>query len=159
MGKDVEPREPKQEMSVTTIRNGTVIDHIESDSTFKVADILRVEEERNSVVVAANLPSKRADRKGIIKIENRNLTPQEVNKIALIAPEATLNIISGYKVVEKMRVKLPERIEGIVRCFNPQCVTNQQETTTRFEVVQSSPPALRCLYCERVMQGSDIILK
>jgi len=125
-----------------------------------VADILRAQqEERNTVLVAMNLPSEQLGAKGIIKIENRRLTPDEVNKIALIAPRATLNIISDYKVVEKTLVRLPERIEGIVRCFNPHCITNEQPVNTSFQVLQSNPPVLRCLYCERVMSGEDIILK
>ncbi len=147
------------EMNVSAIRNGTVIDHIDSAATFKVADILQVQDERHMVLVGVNLASSRLGKKGIIKIENRNLTPDEVNKIALIAPDATLNIISDFKVLEKARVKLPERIERIVKCINPRCITNQQSVETRFEVLQSSPCALRCHYCERVMIGDEIILK
>jgi len=149
----------REELKVTAIGSGTVIDHIESEATFKVADILQVQQERNQVLVGVNLPSARLGTKGIIKIEKRELTPEEVNKIALIAPRATLNIISDYRVVGKSHVKLPDRIEGIVRCFNPRCVTNQQPVTTRFEVLQSTPPVLRCLFCERIMKGADIILK
>ena len=150
---------PRREMNVSTIRNGTVIDHIESDATFKVADILQVQREKQMVLVGVNLHSKRLGRKGLIKIEDRELTPDEVNKIALIAPRATLNIISDFKVVGKSMVQLPDRIERIVKCFNPHCVTNEQNVVTRFDVVQVSPPALRCLYCERVMTGEDIVLK
>ena len=147
------------EMNVSTIRDGTVIDHVDSDATFKVADILQVKDERNMVLVGVNLASERLGKKGLIKIENRELTPDEVNKIALIAPDATLNIISNFKVVDKAKVQLPRQIERIVKCFNPRCVTNQQAVTTRFEVLRVSPPVLRCLYCERVMAGQDIILK
>ena len=86
----------KEKLSVSAIRNGTVIDHIESEATFKVADILRVQDEQNPVLVGMNLSSGELGAKGIIKIENRRLTPDEVNKIALIAPRATLNIISDY---------------------------------------------------------------
>ena len=149
----------KEKLSVSAIRSGTVIDHIESEATFKVADILRVQGEQNPVLVGMNLSSGELGAKGIIKIENRRLTPDEVNKIALIAPRATLNIISDYKVVEKTPVRLPATIEGIVRCFNPYCVTNEQPVNTSFEVVKSNPPVLRCLYCERVMSGEEIILK
>lgn len=149
----------RREMNVSAIRNGTVIDHIDSDATFKVADILQVEGGADMVLVGVNLASGTLGKKGLIKIGNRELTPDEVNKIALIAPQATLNIISDFKVVGKARVELPERIERIVKCFNPRCITNQQSIVTRFEVIESSPPALRCLYCERVMRGGEIILK
>ena len=152
----------KQELNVTGIRNGTVIDHIESAATFKVASILGVPHEEHMVLVGANLHSKHLGAKGIIKIEDRRLTPDEVNKIALIAPNATLNIIEDYRVVEKTNLELPEQIEAIVQCHNPRCVTNQSGTgsvVSRFRVVRSSPPELRCLYCERTMTGGDIILK
>ena len=147
------------ELSVSAIRSGTVIDHLESDATFKVADILGVQHEKDVVLVGANLPSDRLGRKGIIKVGNRELTPEEVNKIALIAPHATVNIIKDFKVVNKYDVEVPEEIEGIVRCFNPRCVTNQEAVVGRFRVLQSSPPVLRCLFCERIMSGGDIILK
>ena len=149
----------RAEMNVSAIRHGTVIDHVESDATFKVAEILRVQEGENMVLVGINLESKHLGKKGIIKIEERELTADEVNKIALIAPLATLNIISDFKVVEKSRVQLPDMIERVVKCFNPRCVTNHQGVTTRFDVIESHPPALRCRYCERVMRGKDILLK
>lgn len=157
MGSDAPGR---KEMSVAAIRNGTVIDHIQTEATFKVAEILRLEREREVVLVGVNLRRGSGDdRKGIIKIESRELTPQEVNKIALIAPAATLNIIKDYRVVEKRKVELPSRVEGIVRCFNPQCITNQQPVQTCFDVTATRPVILRCTYCERTMAGADIILK
>ncbi|MCK4275501.1 MAG: aspartate carbamoyltransferase regulatory subunit [Phycisphaerae bacterium] len=150
---------PSEELSVAAIRNGTVIDHIQNEATFKVAEILRLDGAGEIVLVAMNLPSQRVGKKGIVKIEGRELTAQEADKIALIAPEATLNIIKNFRVVEKRRVELPTKVEGIVRCFNPSCVTNQQSVNTCFEVLSTSPPTLRCVYCERVMSGGDIILK
>jgi aspartate carbamoyltransferase regulatory subunit len=151
--------EAREEMKVTGLRNGTVIDHIDSEATFQVANLLEVEKEANMVLVGMNLDSDHLGHKGLIKIENRKLTPDEVNKIALIAPHATLNIITNYRVTEKSKVRLPEIIERIVKCFNPRCVTNEQPIDTRFEVINTSPPALRCTYCERVMRGKDILLK
>ena len=146
-------------LSVTAIRNGTVIDHIRNEVTFKVAEILRLEQEEQAVLLGMNLPSGQVGKKGIIKVEGRALTPQEVNIIALIAPEATLNIIKDYKVAEKRKVEVPARVEGIVRCFNPNCITNHQPISTCFDVIDSQPTTLRCVHCERTMRGNDIILK
>jgi len=152
-------KKKREQLSVTAIREGTVIDHIRNEATFKVAEILRVESEEEVVLVGMNLPSATVGKKGLIKVEGRGLTPQEVNKIALIAPDATLNIIKDYKVAEKRRVEVPARVEGIVKCFNPNCVTNHQPISTCFEVVVVSPISLRCVHCERMMSGEDIILK
>jgi aspartate carbamoyltransferase regulatory subunit len=149
----------RQEMNVAAIRSGTVIDHIRNDATFKVAEILRLARDEQVVVVGMNLPSGKMGQKGLIKIEGRELTPQEVNKIALIAPQATLSIICDYQVTEKRSVELPAQVEGIVRCFNPSCVTNQQWVNSCFDVMDTDPVSLRCVYCERVMTGSDIILR
>lgn len=148
-----------EELNVSAIRDGTVIDHIRNESTFKVAEILNLMQEGRMVLIGVNLPSGRLGRKGLVKVENREVTQQEANKIALIAPEATLNIIKDYRVTEKRRVELPQVVEGFVRCINPSCVTNQQPVRSCFDVIESAPPALRCVYCERVMSGRDIILK
>jgi aspartate carbamoyltransferase regulatory subunit len=150
---------PRRELSVAAIRNGTVIDHIQNEATFKVADILRLGQGDEVVLVGMNLPSGKGGRKGLVKIEGRELTPQEVNKIALIAPDATFNIIKDYCVAEKRSVELPSHVEGIVRCINPNCVTNKQPVTTCFEVVGTAPVQLRCTFCERIMSGPDIILR
>jgi len=149
----------KVELNVSAIKNGTVIDHIDSNYTFQVARILQVEEGNNKVLVGHNLESGNLGSKGIIKIENRRLTSEEVNKIALIAPEATLNIIKNFEVVEKTSVELPDTISRVVKCYNPKCVTNNQPIDTVFEIAGSRPPSLRCNYCERVMRGHEVILK
>jgi len=148
----------RKQLSVNAIRNGTVIDHIRSSATFKVAEILDLDEEHGLVLIAVNLHGSQNERKGIIKIENRELTPQETDKIALIARDATINIIKDYAVAHKHQVQVQERVEGIVRCFNPNCITNAEPVATSFEVVCTSPPALRCIFCERTMAGDDIIL-
>jgi len=149
----------RKELSVSAIRDGTVIDHVRNEATFKVAEILRLPEQEQVVLVGMNLPSQRVGKKGIVKIEGRELTPQEVDKIALIAPDATLNIIKDFQVVEKRKVQLPGRVEGIVRCFNPNCITNRQPVSTCFDVISSDPVTLRCVYCERTMTGPDIVMR
>lgn len=147
-----------KQLQVSAIKNGTVIDHIESKNTFKVADILNIENETQVVLVAMNLSSRNLGKKGIIKIEGKNLTQEEANKIALIAPDATLNIIKNYEAVEKKRVSLEDELMGIVKCFNPNCVSNHEPIQTHFHVERKDPPRLRCHYCERTMEGKDIEL-
>ncbi len=156
---DARQESERPRLDVSAIREGTVIDHIQNEATFKVADILSLDQEDRMVLVGMNLPSGKVGKKGLIKVAGRALTPQEVNKIALIAPDATLNIIRDYKVAEKRRVELPESVQGIVRCINPNCVTNKQPVTTSFEVIRSVPVALRCTYCERTINADDIILR
>jgi aspartate carbamoyltransferase regulatory subunit len=140
----------KKELKVPLIKNGTVIDHISEGNAVKVLHILEIPEKTSSVVsVVMNVKSK-FGKKDIVKVENRELVPQEVNKIALIAPKATINIIREYSVIKKFRVKLPDEIIGIVSCSNPTCVSNANEPiSSRFNIICRDPPRIKCYYCER----------
>ena len=139
-----------KELRVTPIKNGTVIDHITPGFAIKVLHVLKIPEASSSVVsVAMNVKSK-MDKKDIVKIENRELDTKEVDKIALIAPKATINIIRDFNVVEKHKVHLPDEIVGIVKCSNPTCISNSKEPVkSRFLLVSKDPPRIKCYYCER----------
>jgi aspartate carbamoyltransferase regulatory subunit len=147
-----------KKLEVSAIEEGTVIDQIASKSTFKVANILNIQRIDQVVLVGVNLSSKKLGKKGIIKIGGKILTQEEVNKIALIAPDATVNIIEGSELVKKFKVALPDSIEGIVKCFNPNCVSNHQKIQSRFHVINKNPIKIRCHYCERLMGTDDIEL-
>ena len=148
----------KKELSVSAINEGTVIDHIPSSATLKVVDILDLKGVRSIISVATNLNSKTMGKKGIIKIGGKNLTKEEFNKIALIAPNATINIIKNYDVKEKIKVAIPSIINKIIGCSNPNCVTNNEKVTTKFYVLNKNPLKVKCHYCERNMDKEDISL-
>ena len=139
-----------KELKVTPIKNGTVIDHIPPGLALKVLHVLKIPEETSSAVsIAMNVKSKMG-KKDIVKIENKELDKREVNKISLIAPKATINIIRDYEVVKKHRVQLPDEIVGIVKCSNPTCISNSREPVeSRFILVSKDPPHIKCYYCER----------
>jgi aspartate carbamoyltransferase regulatory subunit len=140
----------KKELKIPRIKDGTVIDHITAGNAVKVIHILNIPETSDSVVsVAINVRSKMG-KKDIVKVENRELAPYEVDKIALIAPKATINIIRDYEVAKKYKVKLPDEIIGIVCCSNPTCVSNSNEPVkSRFIIINRDPPQIKCYYCER----------
>lgn len=146
-------------LRVSKIRNGTVIDHITSGHALDVVKILGISGKGGGIVtVAMNVPSKRLGRKDIVKIEGRELKAEEVDRIALIAPNATINIIRDYKVVEKNRVKLPKVIKDIVKCANPACISNSNEPVEPMFYVESEEPlSLRCHYCSRLMEKEDVL--
>jgi len=146
----------KKELKVSAIQEGTVIDHIPAKDLFKVIKILGLEDCKEQITFGTNLESKKLGKKAIIKIANRFFRQEEINKIALIAPEANLNIIKDYKVVEKKKVVLPDEITGIVRCYNPNCITNHEQVTTRFTVVSRKPLQLKCHYCEKITDENHI---
>jgi len=139
-----------KKLKITPIKQGTVIDHINPGFAIKVLHILKIHEKTSSVVsVAMNVKSK-IGKKDIVKVENRELDTKELDKIAMISPKATINIIRDYEVVKKHKVKLPKEIVGIVRCSNPTCVSNYNEPIkSRFKILNKDPPEIICYYCER----------
>jgi len=146
-------------LRVSKIKDGTVIDHINSGHALDVARILGIMGRRAGVItIAMNVPSKRLGHKDMVKVEGRFLASSEVDKIALLAPHATINIIKDYKVVEKQRVKLPDSIKGIVKCGNPACVSNSNEPVqAKFYVSKQEPLRLKCHYCGHIMEKEDIL--
>ncbi|MBU4201634.1 MAG: aspartate carbamoyltransferase regulatory subunit [Candidatus Altiarchaeota archaeon] len=139
-------------LKIKLIKRGISIDHIKHGKAPEVLKILGISNGfPDSVTLAMNIPSKARGSKDIVKVENRDLDPKEMNQIAIIAPHATINWIEDYKVVKKMSVSLPEDIIGIVRCPNPICITNKEREPVKsvFHVRQNEPLVLRCKYCER----------
>lgn len=144
-----------KELAVAALENGTVIDHIPSNALFKVVRLLGLENTANHVTIGNNLPSKRMGSKGIIKIADVTFPEQTLNRIAIIAPGAVVNIIRNFEVVEKRTVELSETLEGIVKCGNPKCITNNEPMTTRFEVTSREPVTLTCHYCGKKVNSED----
>ena len=148
----------KSKLKVTAIENGTVIDHIPAKDLFKVVKILNLEKVDNQVTFGTNLDSKKLGKKAIIKISDKFFQDSEIDKIALIAPNANLNIIRNYEVAEKRTVELPEMIKGICKCMNPKCITNSEPMPTKFNVVSKCPPALKCFYCGKVTDQEHFVI-
>ena len=143
-------------MKIPRIKDGTVIDHIPAGNALKVLKILGIPEKTSSIVSVAMNVKSRIGRKDIVKVESRELAREEVDKIALIAPKATINIIRDYEVVEKHQVELPDELVGIVRCSNPTCISNTREPIkSRFKVISRDPPRILCYYCEREPDDID----
>lgn len=143
---------------MSAIKDGTVIDHIPSQSVFKVINILNLHHIDSQITFGINLESKRLGKKGIIKIADRFFEEEEINKIALIAPLAKINVIKDYNVVEKKPVVVPDEIIGIARCVNPNCITNVEKVKTRFRVVSKDQVALKCHYCEKVTDQEHLVI-
>lgn len=151
--------EKRKELQVAALCNGTAIDHIPSNQVFKVLSLLNLGDLKNPVTIGNNLESKKMGTKGIIKISDKFFEEEEINRIALIAPNVVLNIIRDYQVVEKKRISLPQTIVGIVKCNNPKCITNNEPMLTRFDVLDINKVVLNCHYCDIKIQKEDVILK
>jgi aspartate carbamoyltransferase regulatory subunit len=148
-----------RELRASKIKDGTVIDHISGGYALEVIRILGITgREKRVMTIAINVPSGRLKVKDIVKIEGRALNSREVNKIALVAPHATINIVRDYTVVEKLEVKLPKVIEDIIKCTNPMCVSNSNEPVgAKFYVDCEDPLLLKCHYCGYFLEKADVL--
>ncbi len=143
---------------VSALRQGTVIDHLRRGTGLKVLQVLGLKEE-GAIAIGLNLDSKKLGFKDLIKIENRELSQEEVNKIALLSPEATLSIIREFRVVAKFEPELSATLEGLLRCPNPSCVSNHETLPSRFLVLNRKPLRVRCAFCERAITSDQIDLR
>ncbi|WP_304124975.1 aspartate carbamoyltransferase regulatory subunit [Methanosphaera cuniculi] len=145
------------ELKVKPIRNGTVIDHIKQNRALNILSMLNLPDDETSIMVAINVESPDMQHKDIIKIEGRELSQEEVDKLVLLAPKATLNIIRDYEIVKKSQLQLNDEITDVVECSNPNCITNTNEPIeNKFKVVSKEPLLLKCHFCERDMDYEDI---
>lgn len=145
-------------MQVAALENGTAIDHIPSDAVFKVVSLLQLQKLNNRITIGNNLKSGKMGSKGIIKVSDKFFREDEINRIALVAPNVNLNIIRNFEVVEKKKVVLPDEIIEIVRCNNPKCITNNEPMKTRFHVIDKELVELQCHYCELKIRKEEIEL-
>ena len=146
-----------KQLLVSAIKNGTVIDHITAGNALKIIRVLNLAAHQKIVTVGLNLPSRAMKQKDIIKVEGRELTPEEANRVAILAPLASINIIRNYEIVKKFRASLPQTIEHLIVCPNPKCITNHEPMDTSFYVrPNGSEPKLKCAYCEKTFHQSEI---
>jgi aspartate carbamoyltransferase regulatory subunit len=149
----------ENKLTVSKIKEGTVIDHIAAGKGLLIPHILGLDfSTADTFTVLVNAKSTRMRKKDIVKIQNRELKKKEVDIVALIAPNATINIIKNYDVVEKRKAVLPKQIEGLLRCLNNTCITNNdREAHTKFELISASPLNLRCAYCGANLNESEAL--
>ena len=146
------------DLIVRRIKNGTVIDHIDSGKGLQVLDALEINAEKGDVItIALNVPSGKLKKKDIIKVENKFLEEDDTSKLAVISPLSTINIIKNYKLIEKRRVSLPNEIDRIFRCSNPDCITNSFEhIESVMDVINKEGRVLKCRYCGRVLDVTQL---
>jgi aspartate carbamoyltransferase regulatory subunit len=144
-----------RELRVSKIQNGTVIDHLAAGQALNVLALLGIDGSGGETVsIGMNVPSDTLATKDILKIEGRELSQSEVDVLAVISPEATINIIREYDVVEKQQIDRPASVEGVLACPNRNCITRGEEPIqTRFAVLDDG---LRCHYCGEIVREAEI---
>ncbi|OIO21385.1 aspartate carbamoyltransferase regulatory subunit [Candidatus Micrarchaeota archaeon CG11_big_fil_rev_8_21_14_0_20_47_5] len=142
-------------LKVEKIENGTVIDHISSGEGLRVMKILGIGLGFSArFALIANVKSKKMGKKDILKIEEKYIDEKDFDKIALVAPSASVNIVKGGRVAKKKNVAMPARIDGVLACPNPKCITNFEQVASAFFVEKKT---LRCAYCERSFSAGELI--
>lgn len=137
---------------IKPIERGTTIDHLPAGSAFKILKI--VGKPDSTITVAIRVPSRKLGIKDLVFIENRTLNSEELEKIALVAPNATVNIIENNEVKQKIRLSVPKEAHNIIACINPNCITNKENVPSRFYIDAETGKA-KCHYCERIMTRDE----
>jgi aspartate carbamoyltransferase regulatory subunit len=140
-----------RQLRVSKIQEGTVIDHVRAGQALNVLAVLGIDGSGGDTVsVGMNVPSDRLGTKDVVKVEDRELSQDELDVISLIAPRATINVVRHYDVVDKRRVERPDRVVGVLECPNPRCITAADEPVdSKFEVLEDG---VRCEYCETILR-------
>lgn len=140
----------KQQLQVEAICNGSVIDHIPAGQGIKILKLFHLVDTKQRITVGLNLPSRALGAKDLIKVENTQLTEAQANQLALFAPQATVNIITDFKVVKKHQLQLPEQILGVFACPNSNCISHREPVRSHFGVRSvDGEVRLKCHYCEK----------
>jgi aspartate carbamoyltransferase regulatory subunit len=149
------------QLLIRRIKDGTVIDHITAGESLKVLEILGITGNEGQIVsVAMNVPSSKIEKKDVVKVANRFLKTEETDKLALVAPQATVNIIRNYRVSEKRKVELPDSFVGLLQCPNPTCISNMKNEpiVPTIDVIDKKTPLLKCRFCQRLISPEETLL-
>ena len=134
-------------MTVDTIKNGIVIDHITAGLGMKIYSLLKLDELDCQVALIKNAPSKIMGKKDIIKIDSAINLKTDV--LGYVDPDVTVNIIKDGNIIEKKQIALPEKLENVIKCRNPRCITTtEQELPQVFKLTDKESRVYRCIYCE-----------
>lgn len=139
-----------RKLQVQAIQRGTVIDHVPAGNGIKIVNRVQKLSPMVRLTVGLNLPSDHMGYKDLVKVDDWLFTEEQAYELALFAPEATINVIDQYKVVNKFKMSLPDRVTGVFSCPNSNCISHDEPVQSQFHVLQEGEHvALRCHYCER----------
>ncbi len=142
---------------VAALRNGTVVDHLNAGMALKALEVIGLPAD-SAALLGLQLVSAKKGRKDILKLEDVELSPSEMDMMALFGPNVTVSLIRDYVVHRKVHVTLPDVVESFLGCPNPNCITNHESIDTRFNVESRDPLFVRCWYCERRILESELQL-
>ena len=148
----------EENLKIGRINKGTVIDHIDAGYAITILSLTGLEKSPNLMTIGVNVSSNKYNKKDIIKIENVFLNEVQMQKIAILSPNATISLIDNYKVIEKKKVKLPGIIRKLILCVNKTCISNsvKEPIDSVFSVLVEKPLKIQCVYCDRIYNLDEI---
>ncbi|MFX0009812.1 MAG: aspartate carbamoyltransferase regulatory subunit [Candidatus Hermodarchaeota archaeon] len=148
----------EEKLKIDKIKKGTVIDHIDAGYALTILNLTGLDESPNLMTIGVNVSSVKYKKKDIIKIEGEFLDEIQMQQISILSPNATISLIEDSKVIEKIKVKLPKRIEGLILCQNNTCISNSDEPiASEFSVLEEKPLKIQCIYCNRIYKLDEIV--
>ena len=145
------------ELKISAINNGVVIDHIKNDITQKLFSHLDIVDKTEMVSVAFNLKSSKMGYKGIIKIENKTLTENEINKISIMSPGCTINYVKNGKIEKKIICEIPKKVNNILQCKTSKCISNNEKNIYSIFTIEQKKAT--CMFCERTFDLIELEIK
>ncbi|MCB2292919.1 aspartate carbamoyltransferase regulatory subunit [Clostridium algoriphilum] len=140
---------------INSIQRGIVIDHIKAGVGLKIFNYLGLDKAEFTVALIMNAPSGKLGRKDIIKIENE--IDIDFTVLGFIDPNITIDIITGEKIESKIKLNLPDKIENVIKCSNPRCITStEQEIQHSFYLSNRKKGEYRCMYCDEINNHNNI---
>ena len=139
-------------MTIDSINNGIVLDHIQVGKSMEIYKVLELSKLDCSVAIIKNVTSKKAGQKDIIKIDS--MIDINLDVLGYIDPGITVNIVKHGEIVEKRKLSLPDMVTGVIKCNNPRCITSvEQELPHIFRLTDRENGVYRCIYCEAKAKG------
>jgi aspartate carbamoyltransferase regulatory subunit len=139
-------------MNVQKIRNGLVIDHIRAGTGLRIFNWLKLDRAQFCVALIMNVPSNKLGTKDIIKIDNH--LDIDYSVLGFIDPDITVSVIEDEHVSRKITLALPEKVENVIKCRNPRCITSSESGINHvFHLVDRKRAEYACVYCDELYRA------
>lgn len=136
-------------LNITSIKKGLVIDHIRPGMGLKIFEYLKLGKADFTVALIMNASSNKMGKKDIIKIED--VIDLDFAMLGFLDANITVNVIENEVITEKINLSLPERVQDVIRCKNPRCITTvERDITHKFVLIDENKGIYKCEYCDHI---------
>lgn len=142
-------------LNVGKIEEGYVLDHIPAGKAMRIYHYLGLDKLDSTVAIIKNAHSNAMGRKDILKVEI-DINALDLDVLAFIDRNITVNVIKDGQIIEKRQLKLPKMMHGIIHCHNPRCITTiEQGLPQIFYLADEARGSYRCKYCDERWEELD----